>query len=206
MKKTFDIKKMAKDLGISELEIKLALKIPLVKCEAKTIAEAKEIYKKAADGSEEKAAAGQRWAQLSMIDITMAENLEQIKDIYGRILEGSAAEVPALIKWIEFANTAAELEKVYKATPSGSELEVAARKKWELVSLKEVQAANNVHDIGIAYNSTPRNSEAEIAALIKLLMLSDVSRVQEIYNCARGRNSQSAVLLRIANNFYGYCE
>ena len=88
-----DLQALSERTGISEVDFKIALNIPLKPCPAKTIPEARNEYRTTREGGEEKAAAFMRWNELSLIDVEAAKNIPEILKAYHNSPDYSEAEV-----------------------------------------------------------------------------------------------------------------
>ena len=108
-----DLEKMSRYVHISISVIKKFLNFPLSSvCDAKTLAEAIEDYGSAPENSEEELAALKKVEEFMLQDLENATTVDQIRDLFFLIPEGTPGEDLVLYKWIKSCNTIAEMRDI----------------------------------------------------------------------------------------------
>lgn len=93
-----DLQALSERTGIPEVNFKIALKVQLKSCAAKTVMEARNEYRNAHEGSEEKASAWMRWNELSLIEVKVAKDISETFRAYNNSPDCSEAEAAGATK------------------------------------------------------------------------------------------------------------
>ena len=133
------VQRMAKELGITEMEVSMKLFPEETIRDIDTVAKAKEAYYVAPGGSKAKEVALEKWNSLALTQAQKASNTTEAKEAYHVAPGGSKAEEVALEKWIALVTTATEAKEAYHAAPSGSEAEEVALKAMFDLYKKELE-------------------------------------------------------------------
>lgn len=109
------------------------------------------------ENKEERAAAREKWSELSTVQIDGVGSLEEAIHAFKTAPWGMPAKTYGLERWAEFCSTIKELKIAYESSWKrfGFFEKNPALQKWEAMSCIEVHTATNIEEIKNAYLDCP---------------------------------------------------